>query len=145
MLATGAGTDSTAAITRCLQNGKLTYTDLSCPADATATPFTGQAAAPNDPEAAQRRHAADKQKLQQIELDNARLAKEQQHQQRIAAQQARLVQHQHYRCKKLDAKRKAAQQQRSEIKAAGNKKQAERARLLAEQAEDDYALHCPAI
>ena len=130
------------AITRCIKNGSTTYTDLPCPEDSIAAPFTGHVAPPDDPEAARQRYVSDQKKLHQIQLDNEELDQQQQRDAQSAAQYTRQAKAREDRCKNLDTRRKQAQLNTSKNKPGMNKHKSEQAQLLAVQAENNYAAQC---
>jgi len=131
-----------AAITKCIKNGEVTYTDLPCPSDAQTIPFDGHVAPPDDPEAAHQRHLDDQRKLEQIRLENQRLEDRQQREARSAAQYEKQRKEKELMCKKLNTRRKLAQQNQSDYPPAINKRKADQARLQAQLAEDKYAEYC---
>jgi len=130
------------AITKCIKNGSITYTDLPCPEDATTAPFTGHVAPPDDPEAARQRYLSDQKKLQQIHHENELLEQKQQHDAQRAAQYAQQAKAREYRCKNLDTRRKQAQLNKSKNKHGLSKQQSEQVQLQAEQAQYNYAAQC---
>lgn len=130
------------AITKCIKNGSITYTDLPCPEDSITEPFTAPVTPPDDAEGSRQRYVADQKKLQQIRLENERIDQKQQRDAKSAAHYARLVKEKEYRCKKLDTRRKMAQLNQSKNKPGMNKHKSDQAQLLAKQAEDNYAAQC---
>jgi len=132
---------SACAIDKCLNNGQVTYTDLSCPEGSDTEPFTGQVAPATDPVGAKQRYLADQKKLKQVVRENELEQRQSQRDAGIAARLNQQEQDKQNRCKKLDARRKAAQQNQVNNK-HGNKKQIDRAKLLTQRSEDHYAQQC---
>lgn len=127
---------------KCLENGKLVYTDQPCPDDATQLPFTPLVSGPNDAMAAHQRFLADKRKLEQI--DRHKVAEDKQMQRDAQSNQRRenLMKERDWTCKNLDLKRQMAHQEQRGAKQSTATKKIKKLRLVAQQAENNYARHC---
>jgi len=129
-------------INKCEENGKVTYTDQQCPAEAAELPYTQHVSPPSDPAAARQRYLADKKQLDQILKQKAQEEKKLQHDALAYEHQKKLARDRSLTCKNLDLSRQRANQQVADAKRAGDIKQTHRSQLRVQQADNNYEKNC---
>ncbi len=131
-------------INRCRTDSSVTYTDQSCPTQATSEQFSRQVAPPDDPAGAQRRYHADQQHLQQLVQQRKKEEKHQDHENRVISNQIKEAKRKEYQCKEWTLKRNAAIQRQSATNTKGRKRKKDQAQLAVLQADYKVDYYCGA-